>query len=247
MTMTKYALPAMGSALVVMGCVQLQGSPAMRPHARAAAQATSEAAASPTPDSTLAADVDRNAGADAAPAPAGEAKAASAEARPRVAGESAAPAGSWSPPPAEGWGENEVVGSDLTPSGWLAPLRDLGAHAVVGRFGDPRDGGRRSHEGIDILADRGTPVLAPVDGRVIVSGQRGRAGNVVVLESDQDGRELWFMHLDSREVTRGSRVRAGDRIGTVGNTGNAEGTEPHLHFEVHGPDGPVDPWPLLLR
>lgn len=230
MTMTKYALPAMGLAVVVMGCVQLQGSPAMRPHARAAAETVSATTAALTPEPSLASDVESHAG--AVDEPAGE--------------ESTASVGSWSPPAAEGWGEHEVVGSDLTPSGWFAPLPDLGAHAVVGRFGDPRDGGRRAHEGIDILADRGTPVLAPVDGRVILSGQRGRAGNVVVLESDQDGRELWFMHLDSRQVARGNRVRAGDRIGTVGNTGNAEGTVPHLHFEVRGPDGPVDPWPLLL-
>lgn len=136
-----------------------------------------------------------------------------------------------------------AAGAATTSRSWLLPVRSFGPDAIIGRFGDSRDGGDRRHEGIDIRANRGTPVLAPFAGRVVVSGRRSRSGNLVMLLGE-DGTELLFAHLDRRDVERGERVSAGQRLGTVGDTGNARGT-PHLHLEVHTGAGPVDPYPLF--
>lgn len=131
------------------------------------------------------------------------------------------------------------------PAGWYAPVVNTGVEAVISRFGDPRDGGRRSHEGIDIAAARGTLVVAPVAGRVVVSGTRSLGGNVVVLIGTSREFEFVFSHLHARAVSRGQLVRAGEVLGTVGTTGNAAGGPPHLHFEVRLASGPIDPYPLL--
>lgn len=130
-------------------------------------------------------------------------------------------------------------------AGWYLPVSTFRDDAVISRFGDSRDRGSRRHEGIDILAPRGTPVIAPLSGRVVFSGVRRLGGNVVVLRSGAGSVELVFTHLERRDVTEGQRVDAGERLGTVGDSGNARGGPPHLHFEVHGDGGPVDPYPLL--
>lgn len=116
-------------------------------------------------------------------------------------------------------------------------------------FGAPRGGHR--HQGHDISAARGTPVVAPYAGAVEwVRYQRGGAGHYVVLGAD-DGRDYVFMHLrrGSIQVVAGQRVAAGERIGEVGNSGRSIGA--HLHFEVwvggwYEKGGePIDPLPLL--
>lgn len=123
------------------------------------------------------------------------------------------------------------------------PVQGLDAAAVTGRLGDPRDGGRRAHEGVDIPAPRGTPVLAVADARVLRAGRRGRGGKVVWLEAD-DGLQFYYAHLSRRRVRAGERLRAGEVIGRVGSSGNAKRRLPHLHFGVYR-DGPIDPLPLL--
>ena len=135
----------------------------------------------------------------------------------------------------------------LPPGTWHLPIASFAPNAVIGRFGDPRGGGTRSHEGIDIGAPRGTVVVAPVAGRISVSGTRSLGGNVVVLVDDSREYEFVFSHLDSRLVQRGQPVGAGELLGTVGTTGNAQGGPPHLHFEVHYGTQPIDPYPLLTR
>ena len=122
--------------------------------------------------------------------------------------------------------------------------------AVRSPFGAPRDGGRREHHGIDIFAPRGTPVLAAADGIVARVGRSTRGGlHVWQRAEDEEGRRLgalYYAHLDSTEVLAGSRVRRGERLGTVGNTGNARTTPPHLHFGLYRRYlGPVDPAPLV--
>lgn len=113
---------------------------------------------------------------------------------------------------------------------------------VGSRFGAPRDGGRRSHHGVDIFARRGTPVIASAAGTVN-RVQNTNLGGLVVWLRDDEGNRLYYAHLDSQLVTAGQRVEAGDTIGTVGNTGNARTTPPHLHFGVYRRgEGPVDPW-----
>lgn len=118
---------------------------------------------------------------------------------------------------------------------------------VGSRFGDDRDGGRRSHHGVDIFARRGTPVLAATSGTVN-RVQETNLGGLVVWMRDEDGNRLYYAHLDRQLVAAGQRVAVGDTIGTVGNTGNARTTPPHLHFGVYRRgEGPVDPWWFIHR
>ncbi len=120
-----------------------------------------------------------------------------------------------------------------------------------GRFGDPRPG--RTHNGQDLPAAEGTPIVAPRGGTVKhVAYQAEGAGNYVVLEGAGEKRTYVFMHLvtGSTRVRAGERVRTGDRIGDVGNTGRSFGA--HLHFEIWvggwiGRGHPVDPLPYLRR
>jgi murein DD-endopeptidase MepM/ murein hydrolase activator NlpD len=127
-----------------------------------------------------------------------------------------------------------------------------GAYGLGGRdagFGAPRAGHR--HQGHDISAARGTPVVAPFAGQVTwVRYQRGGAGHYVVLRAD-DERDYVFMHLrrGSILVEEGQRIAIGEQIGQVGNSGRSFGA--HLHFEVwvggwfEKGGEPVDPLPLL--
>lgn len=102
-----------------------------------------------------------------------------------------------------------------------------------------------SHRGTDIFAPRGTPVLAVDDG-LIRADNDPKGGQVTYLRC-ADGATYYYAHLDQYVGTYPRAVRAGEVIGTVGNTGNAQGTTPHLHFEVHphGDRQTVNPFPLL--
>lgn len=133
------------------------------------------------------------------------------------------------------------VGEDLAVPGppWLCPV--AGANRFSDGWGQPRPGGRR-HLGVDIFAARGTPVVANVSGTV-VHRSGAVAGNAYYLEGD-DANTYYGAHLDS--LGPAGRVARGTVIGTVGNTGNAQGTTPHLHFEIKpGGGDPVNPYPTL--
>lgn len=93
------------------------------------------------------------------------------------------------------------------------------------------------HEGIDIFAERGTPVLSPVQGTVVSAGTGNIAGHFVKVRGD-DGVLYYFAHLDSLAggLSEGQRVGAATYLGTVGNTGNAKGTSPHVHFTMKQAD-----------
>ena len=125
------------------------------------------------------------------------------------------------------------------PVGGGAGERDVGSV-----WGDPRDGGRRRHEGIDVFAARGTPLLAAADATVTRVRDGGLGGKQVWLRT-RDGLRLYYAHLDEQLATAGTRVGAGDTVGTVGNTGNARTTPPHLHFGVYAGGGAVDPFPFV--
>ncbi|HJU72405.1 MAG TPA: M23 family metallopeptidase [Gemmatimonadaceae bacterium] len=126
------------------------------------------------------------------------------------------------------------------------PVQGTGNRAVLSFFGAERDGGRRSHHGIDIFAARGTPVLAASDGLVRSTRSNELGGNVVWLRDDARGHTLYYAHLDRHAVSAGQPVRAGDTIGFVGNTGNARTTRPHLHFGIYRRgEGPIDPYPFV--
>jgi peptidoglycan LD-endopeptidase LytH len=122
------------------------------------------------------------------------------------------------------------------------PVEGHGNAAIQSLFGVARDGGRRAHHGIDIFAPRGTPVLAGTDGVVRSIAPNELGGNVVWLSDEQRGQTLYYAHLDRHHVAAGQRVRTGDTLGFVGNTGNARSTPPHLHFGIYRrPEGPIDP------
>lgn len=110
-------------------------------------------------------------------------------------------------------------------------------------WGAPRGGGTRSHKGNDILAPMGTPSYAVISGTVS-SSYGGNAGLWITLHGD-DGNAYWYMHM--QRVTASGRVSTGQQIGTVGNTGNASGGPPHVHFELHpGGGGAVNPYFFLI-
>jgi murein DD-endopeptidase MepM/ murein hydrolase activator NlpD len=121
-----------------------------------------------------------------------------------------------------------------------------GSKAHVGSFwGADREGGRRSHEGIDIFAPRLTPVVAAADGYVVGVREGGLGGKTVWLRPANRAVTLYYAHLDRQLVQEGESVKKGDVIGLVGNTGNAQATAPHLHFGIYTANGPVDPLPFV--
>lgn len=126
-------------------------------------------------------------------------------------------------------------------------------------FGDSFGGSRPNveggwHHGEDIFAPSGTPLLAVADGTLHTIGFN-RIGGYRLWLRDDDGNEFYYAHLSAYSplAVEGRRVDAGDVIGFVGDTGDAEGGAPHLHFEIHpasmaslGYDGVVAPYPILL-
>jgi peptidoglycan LD-endopeptidase LytH len=123
------------------------------------------------------------------------------------------------------------------------PVADARLRDLQSVFGDPRDAGRREHEGVDIFARRGTPVVSATDGVVTRVGEGGLGGRVVWVWNPQRGLRLYYAHLDEQLVTTGAIVKAGDVLGTVGNTGNARTTSPHLHFGIYERGrGAIDPY-----
>jgi len=104
-----------------------------------------------------------------------------------------------------------------------------------------------THEGNDIFAGAGTPVLAVTDGTLHRVGTRKVPGNRLWLRS-RNRDTFFYAHLSafSEDARNGARVRAGDVVGFVGSTGDAERTPPHLHFEVHPRGGrAVNPYTFL--
>ncbi len=123
-----------------------------------------------------------------------------------------------------------------------------GAKAKAGSFwGDSREGGKRSHEGIDIFAPKGTPAVAAADGVVTGIKDGGIGGKVVWLRLLNKNVTLYYAHLDKQLVQQGQQVKKGETLGFVGNTGNAKYTPAHLHFGVYTYAGPIDPLPYVNK
>ena len=118
-----------------------------------------------------------------------------------------------------------------------------GPNSFIDSWGYPRSGGR-THEGTDIMAGSGTPVVAIADGTITYAGYGDSAGYWIILTGD-DGNGYWYMH-NTENLVSGGHVQVGQQIATVGNTGNASGGAPHVHFEYHpGGGGPVNPYTML--
>lgn len=122
----------------------------------------------------------------------------------------------------------------------INPVSGASNRSIGSFYGADRDGGKRLHEGVDIFAPRGTPVIAPTDGTITRVGTTRLGGKVVWMQDRARGHAYYFAHLDSQLVQPGIRVLHGDTLGLVGNTGNAISTPPHLHFGIYQ-RGSIDP------
>ncbi|HVD12136.1 MAG TPA: M23 family metallopeptidase [Gaiellaceae bacterium] len=140
----------------------------------------------------------------------------------------------------------------------------LGTVTYVDDFGDPRPGG--PHKGIDIVAPKRSLALAAEAGKVEFWARSGSAGCMLYLHG-QSGTDYWYIHLNNdrtrkndnrgkcvagtayaKELKDGAKVVAGQPVGYVGDSGDADGAHPHLHFELHpGRKAAVDPYPWLRR
>lgn len=132
-----------------------------------------------------------------------------------------------------------------TKGGFAFPVK-LGRHRYSDDWGAARQN-TGAHEGNDIFAPAGTPVLAVTDGTLRRVGTARVPGNRLYLHSDS-GDYYFYGHLSSFEsdAREGAEVKAGQVLGFVGSTGDAEPTPPHVHFEIHpGGGGPVNPYPFL--
>jgi peptidoglycan LD-endopeptidase LytH len=131
-------------------------------------------------------------------------------------------------------------GNDYAGPGWICPTGS--APAPFGdTWGAPRSGGRR-HQGVDMIGQRGIPVLAVVDG--VAEPKTNALGGTTVWFSGVDGHKYYYAHLDS--YGKLGTVTAGTTIGFLGQTGNAQFSIPHLHFEIHPFGGPaVNPYPTV--
>lgn len=136
----------------------------------------------------------------------------------------------------------------------------MGGGTIGSPFGATRDGGRRLHEGNDLFAPRLQPVVAVAPGTVTRIGPDTGISGFRVIIRHGDGWSSYYIHLNNDtlgtddgsgigirpDLEVGDRVEAGQVIGWVGDSGNAEDSSPHLHFELHDPAGvAVDPGPSL--
>ncbi|MES2225719.1 MAG: peptidoglycan DD-metalloendopeptidase family protein [Patescibacteria group bacterium] len=120
--------------------------------------------------------------------------------------------------------------------------------SISPNFGDPRDGGARTHEGEDILAPLDDYIVSPTDAVVTSTGNGVSAGNYVYT-ANPGGETYAYMHLDkfAKNLKVGTVLTEGDLIGYVGNTGDAAGGPTHLHFEIRDGKTATDPFPRLAR
>jgi len=127
---------------------------------------------------------------------------------------------------------SEQVNFGSVKSRFIWPVRG----AISSWFGDR---GGEMHEGVDIVATKGTPVRASRSGHVIYSSNKiGGYGNMIIIRHPDHFASV-YAHLSSFEVRKGQFVTRGNKIGRVGQTGRA--TSPHLHFEIRDSRKPVNP------
>lgn len=128
------------------------------------------------------------------------------------------------------------------------PVAGKDSRAIQSGFGAPRDGGRRVHRGVDIFARRHTPVIAPSKAYVERVGEGDVGGRNIWLYDSKRSLYLYFAHLQTQSVKQNTWVEPGQTIGTVGNTGNAKTTPPHLHFAIYiRGTGAVDPYYFITK
>ena len=128
--------------------------------------------------------------------------------------------------------------------GLVCPVQ--GPHHFRDTWGAPRSGGR-THKGVDMMADRGTPLVA-IEAGIVGRLSNGGLGGITVWLLGDSGNEYYYAHMDAwaSGLAQGQRVSIGGSLGTVGSTGNAPDEWPHLHFEIHPNGGDaVNPFPTV--
>ncbi len=156
-------------------------------------------------------------------------------------------------------GQQTTAGSgyvaELTARKLVMPIAGVPAQQLSDTFNDQR--GASKHEATDIMAARGTPVRAIDEGNIVKLFLSKRGGNTIYQFDDSRKYCYYYAHLDKYApgIKEGSLVRAGDVIGYVGSTGDADANAPHLHFAISllNPDQhywqgtPLDPYPVLVK
>ncbi len=142
------------------------------------------------------------------------------------------------------------VSSDL-----VVPVAGIPVTSLVDSFDEARGGGARRHGAIDIMAPRGTPVLAAAAGTIEKLFESEAGGHTLYIRSPDQRSIYYYAHLDAydADAREGGAVTRGQQIATVGSTGDADPAGPHLHFEIKRmapgekwwQGTPVDPYPLL--
>jgi peptidoglycan LD-endopeptidase LytH len=150
----------------------------------------------------------------------------------------------------------QKVEAVVAPSGLAIPVAGIRAAQLSDTYSEARAGGRRVHDAIDIMAPRGTPVIAAAEGTVEkLYFSRGGGGITAYVRSPDRRFVFYYAHLDAYApgLGEGQRLARGDPIGTVGSTGNASAAGPHLHFAIHVMGASdrwyqgraINPYPLL--
>lgn len=138
----------------------------------------------------------------------------------------------------------------------IIPVLDVSADELVDSYSDARGGGERLHEAIDIMAETGTSVIAASPGTIERLFLSDAGGKTIYVRSTDGGTIYYYAHLSDYApgLREGQRIRRGQRIGTVGSSGNADPEAPHLHFAIlrttasakwWEPANPVNPYSLL--
>ena len=149
---------------------------------------------------------------------------------------------------ARGWIDRGMLlyalATEAPPGHVLIPVKDVTAHRLANSWGNPRSGGRQ-HQGIDIFAPAGTPVVSATRGIVTRVGTNTLGGQVVwVLGPGLEWH--YYAHLDRYgDIRPGDILQAGAVIGYVGTTGNARGGPPHLHYGIYRRGHAENPYPRL--
>ena len=145
----------------------------------------------------------------------------------------------------------------VAPSGLAIPVAGINERGLIDTYTQSRGGGARVHNAIDIMAARGTPVVAAAPGTVEKLYFSDGGGGISAYVRSEDGQWMYYYaHLDAYApgLKEGQKVRRGDPVGTVGFTGNANPAGPHLHFAVNRmapgeswyQGTPVNPYPMLV-
>ena len=157
----------------------------------------------------------------------------------------------------EGAGKVEIAeGLVVGPTGLAIPVAGVKASQLIDTYTQARAGGARVHDAIDIMAERGTPVVAAAPGTVEKLFFSDGGGGITAYIRSEDKRWTYYyahLHDYAPGLREGQQVRRGTPIGRVGSTGNANPDGPHLHFAIHRMEpgegwwegSAINPYPLL--